>query len=287
MGLLALLLLLLAAFVHATWNLLAKRAGGGVALTWLFEALAALLYLPVAAASAMLHKPRVGGAEAGFVLGSAVLHLGYFLALQRAYRTGDLSVVYPLARGTGPFLATLAAIALFGERPTPLALTGALLIVGSLLGLVGGELPRRRTSVDRSALGYGVLTGAFIAGYTLWDKHAVSTLGIPPILLDWGSHLGRCLLLTPLIRTRWPEVIRHWRVHRVEVLGLAVLVPLSYLLVLTALRFSPVSAIAPAREVSILVGAWLGTRVLAEQEAWRRLLVACGMTTGVILLVVG
>jgi uncharacterized membrane protein len=73
----------------------------------------------------------------------------------------------------------------------------------------------------------------------------------------------------------------------VEVLGLAVLVPLSYILVLTALRFSPVSAVAPAREVSILLGTWLGTRVLGEQEAWRRLLVACGMTAGVILLVVG
>ncbi|MCS7172005.1 MAG: DMT family transporter [Armatimonadetes bacterium] len=283
----ALLLLLLAAASHATWNLLAKRAGGGVALTWLFESLAVLLYLPLGIVSTILQKPRIGGVEVGSVLGSAVLHLGYFLALQRAYRAGDLSVVYPVARGTGPFLATLAAIAFLGERPTPPALLGALLIVGSLLGLIRGESLRRWTSPDRWALGYGVLTGVFIAGYTLWDKHAVSALRIPPILLDWGSHVGRWLLLTPLIRYRWPEVLRHWGVHRVEVFGLAVLVPLSYILVLTALRSSPVSTIAPAREVSILIGTWLGTRVLGEQEAWRRLLVACGMTAGVILLVVG
>jgi|FaiFalDrversion2_1042247.scaffolds.fasta_scaffold00211_7 drug/metabolite transporter (DMT)-like permease len=287
MSLLALLLLLAAALAHATWNLLAKRAGGGVALTWLFEVLAVLLYLPVAAVSAALQRPRVGGWELGFMLGSAGLHLGYFLALQRGYRAGDLSLVYPVARGTGPLLATLAAIVLLGERPRAVALIGALLVLASLFGLADVQVLWRSPARDRSALGYGVLTGGFIAGYTLWDKHAVSTLGIPPVLLDWGSHLGRWLLLTPLIRARWPEVRGHWRAHRVEVLGLAVLVPLSYILVLTALRFSPVSAVAPAREVSILLGTWLGTRVLGEQEAWRRLLVACGMTAGVILLVVG
>ena len=95
----------------------------------------------------------------GFIAGSAALHLAYFLLLQQGYRIGDLSLVYPLARGTGPMLATAAAILLFGERPTPLALTGAVLIVGGVFVLTGGAggwggKPRRK------AVGFALLTAS-------------------------------------------------------------------------------------------------------------------------------
>ena len=286
MTLFALGLVLAAAVMHATWNLLAKRAGGGVAFVWLFGALSAVIYAPLAAAVVLLQRPHLGPVELLFMAGSAMLHLAYFLMLQQGYRVGDLSLVYPLARGTGPLLSTTAAIALFGERPTPLALAGALLIAGSVFIFTGGAGVRRGAGAG-SAVAYGLVTGAIIAVYTLWDKQAVSVVLIPPLLLDWAANLGRALLLTPLALRRPAAVRAAWRDHRREVLGIAVLTPLSYILVLTALVSTPVSYVAPAREISILIGAILGARLLADGDARRRLIAAGAMVAGVVALALG
>src|SRR5262249_46481581 len=121
-------LVLGAAAIHATWNLLAKRVGGGTAFVWLFGSLTSVIYAPLAAATLLLAHPHIGLVQLVFIAGTAVLHLGYFLMLQSGYRTGDLSLVYPLARGTGPMITVAAAIVLLGERPSPVAMGGALLI---------------------------------------------------------------------------------------------------------------------------------------------------------------
>ena len=126
----ALALVLLSALTHASWNLLAKRAQGGAAFGWLIFTLAVPLYTPLVIGLILLQEPRLGPAELVFIAGSAILHVGYFLLLFAGYRAGDLSLVYPLARGTGPLLSTIAAIVILGERPTPLALAGAAAIVG-------------------------------------------------------------------------------------------------------------------------------------------------------------
>jgi drug/metabolite transporter (DMT)-like permease len=282
----ALALVLASAFAHATWNLFAKRAGGGPTFIWLFEALATVIYAPLALAVIAIQRPRLGAAGLLFVAGSAVLHLAYFLLLQRGYRVGDLSLVYPLARGTGPLLSTAAAIALLGERPTASALLGVALIAASVAIFVSG--PRAATGAGaRWAIAYGLLTGLTIAGYTLWDKYAVAALLIPPLLLNWSVGLGRTLLLLPLALRCWGTVRAEWRTHRREALGIAVLSPLSYILVLTALVTTPVSYVAPARESSILIGAALGARLLAEGQARRRLLAAGAMVLGVAALAIG
>ena len=126
----ALVLVLTAGLFHAIWNLLAKRAGGGGApFVWLYTVLSALLYAPLTAVTVfLLGQTRMSALGLLFVVGTAVLHIGYFLSLQKGYSVGDLSVVYPLARGTGPLLASAAAVALFGERPGPVAVLGILLI---------------------------------------------------------------------------------------------------------------------------------------------------------------
>src|SRR5919202_3674594 len=283
----ALVLVLLSAVAHATWNLFAKRAGGGARFIWLFEALASLLYAPLALAVIAVQRPHLGALGVAFLAGSVLLHLAYFLILQRGYSVGDLSLVYPLARGTGPTLSTTAAIAFFGERPTPLAIAGALLVAISVVILVGG--PRLAPGAGGAgwAVGYGLLTGVVIAAYTLWDKRAVSALLIPPILLNWSNDLGRAILLLPLA-LRGKEAVRDlWRAHWQETLGVAILSPLAYLLVLTALVFTPVSYVAPAREVSILIGALLGSRLLSEGDAPRRLVATGAMILGVVALALG
>ncbi len=282
----ALGLVLGAAAIHATWNLLAKRVGGGSAFVWLFGSLTAVIYAPLAAATILLARPHIGVVQLVFLAGTAVLHLGYFLMLQSGYRTGDLSLVYPLARGTGPMLSVGAAIIVLGERPSPVVMGGALLI-GIGIFLLAGNPASLRHPGARRAVSFALLTGTLIAAYTLWDKHAVSVLGIPPILLDWGGNLGRALLLTPTALARREEVRALWLTYRREVVLVAVLTPMAYILVLTAMVFTPVSYVAPAREISILVGTAMGSRFLAEGDAPRRLTAAGAIVLGVAALAVG
>ncbi len=282
----ALGLVLAAAFVHATWNFLAKRAGGGAAFVWLFGVLSTAMYAPLAAAVVIWQRPHIGPIQILFLAGTAVLHLAYFLALQAGYRAGDLSLVYPLARGTGPMLSTAAAILVLGERPTPVALAGTLLIGGGIFLLAAGPHAPGRHGAGQP-VAFALVTGAFIAAYTLWDKHAVSALAIPPLLLDWCDNFGRAAFLTPVALRRREEVRALWRTRRSDVLWVAALTPLAYLLVLTAMVRTPVSYVAPAREISILIGTVMGTRLLAEGNATRRLVAAAAMVGGVSALALG
>lgn len=282
----ALTLILAAAVTHATWNFLNKRASGHPAFTWLVAVLSALLYAP-----ATITVIEVWGIEINFVViglmaGSAALHTAYFVLLNQGYRVGDLSLVYPLARGTGPLLSSIAAILFLGERPSIIALAGALLIIGGAV-ILTTNLSQLRQTGARDAMLYALVTGLFIAAYTLWDKQAVSHFGITPIVLDWGANVGRALLLTPLALKYPDQTVIEWREHKYEAIACAVLIPLAYILVLTAMQFTPVSYVAPAREISILIGTLMGTRLLGEGDAPRRLAGACAMVLGVVGLAVG
>jgi len=291
MTLLALALVLAAGFFHATWNLLAKRASSevsGPAFVWLCTAFSTLIFAPVAAI-VLSENPHVGTLGLLFMFGTGVLHTGYFLSLQEGYRVGDLSMIYPLARGTGPLLASAAAIALFDERPGPLGAAGILLIVSGVFLLAWEPDSGSRGSAKKKWLGmaFGLLTGVFIASYTLWDKYAVSDLSLSPILYYWASLLVELLLLTPIALRDKEKVRAAWRAHWLETLGVAVLSPLSYVLVLIALVFTPVSRVAPAREISILIGTLMGGRLLAEGGLRRRLVASGLMVVGIAALAVG
>ena len=282
----ALTLILAAAVIHATWNFLNKRASGHATFTWLVAVLSAVLYAP-----ATITVIEVWGIEINFVLiglmaGSAALHTAYFVLLNQGYRIGDLSLVYPLARGTGPLFSSIAAILFLGERPSKIALVGALLIIGGAVVLTANLSQLRQTGA-RNAMLYALVTGLFIAAYTLWDKQAVSHFGVIPLVLDWGANVGRALLLTPLALKYSEQTAVEWREHKYEAIACAVLIPLAYILVLTAMQFTPVSYVAPAREISILIGTLMGARLLGEGDAPRRLAGAAAMVLGVMGLAVG
>lgn len=287
MSLAALLLVLAAAVIHAGWNYLAKRAGGGAAFVWLFGTVSAAVYTPIALWLLAGRGWALTAQQLLFMAGTAVIHAAYFLLLQRGYRAGDLSLVYPVARGTGPLLATLAAIALFAERPTWLALAGAAGVIGGIFFMALTRRDAQRAARHPEAVGFGLLTGVAIAGYTLWDKHAVAALLIPPLVLDWASNLGRTLLVSPYALHHRARVREVWRTRRLEVIAVGVLCPLSYILVLTAMVFTPVSYVAPAREVSIVIGTLLGSHLLAEPDAARRLAGAAAIVLGVVALALG
>ncbi len=282
---LSLVLVLVAAWLHATWNLLAKRAGrGGPEFVWLFGVISTVLYLPVVVVVVLVVRPHIGFEHVAFMLGSGVLHTCYFTVLQRGYREGDLSLVYPLARGTGPMLSTIAAIAFFGERPSALALAGAACVCVGVF--VVGSADRQNTRAGTAVM-FGLLTGCIIATYTLWDKHAVSSLAVPAVLLDWVANTVRAALLTPRAVRRMDVVRSVWQTHRNEAIGVGVLAPLAYILVLSALSVSPVSYVAPAREASILIGTLYGVHLLKEGRLGVRLAGALAIVGGLVFLALG
>jgi drug/metabolite transporter (DMT)-like permease len=282
----ALTLILAAAVTHATWNFLNKRASGHATFTWLVAVLSALLYAPATITVIEVWNIKIDLLVAGLMAGSAALHTAYFVLLNQGYRLGDLSLVYPLARGTGPLLSSIAAILFLGERPSWIALAGALSIIGGAV-ILTTNLTQLRQAGARDAMLYAFITGLFIAAYTLWDKQAVSKFALAPLVLDWGANVGRALLLTPLALKYSDEAVAEWRDHKYEAISCAVLIPVAYILVLTAMQFTPVSYVAPAREISILIGTLMGTRLLGEGDAPRRLAGACAMVMGVVGLAVG
>ncbi|MBZ0124214.1 MAG: DMT family transporter, partial [Roseovarius sp.] len=249
MSLAGLALVLAAAFCHATWNVFVKRINGGAELIWLFSLLTVLIYLPLAVWIVLVQRPQFGPWSYVFLAGSTALHLGYFLLLQAGYRRGDLSLVYPVARATGPLLSTSFAVMFLGESLTLQMAAGALVIVLGVLMLTGGLRSGARQLGVSLAFGMGV--GVLIGSYTVWDAYAVAVLAVPPLLLDYASNLGRLVILAPAAYRARAAMGRHWRDHRGGVLAIAVLSPLAYILVLYALTFTPVAYVAPLRESSV------------------------------------
>lgn len=280
------MLILAAAVTHATWNFLNKQASGHATFTWLVAVLSALLYAPATITVIEVWQIQINFVVVGLMAGSAALHTAYFVLLNQGYRAGDLSLVYPLARGTGPLLSSIAAIVFLGERPSWIALAGALLVIGGAV-VLSANLTRLRQTGARDAIIYAFITGLFIAAYTLWDKQAVSHFGMAPLVLDWGANVGRAVLLTPLAIRYSDQAVLEWREHKYEAIACAVLIPFAYILVLTAMQFTPVSYVAPAREISILIGTAMGTHLLGEGDAPRRLAGAGAMVAGVVALANG
>ena len=282
----ALVLVLGSAVLHATWNLLAKRANAGVPFLWLVYVVGAIAYAPLALAVVLIAQPALGWPALLFVAVAVGLQTLYFATLTAGYRAGELSLVYPIARASGPVVATAGAILLLGERPTPLALGGAAAIVAGAFVLTGDPRALRRRGAER-AVAFALATGLVIGAYTLWDKTAVSVLLIPPLLYDWATVVGQAVVTAPLAWRRRSEVRDAWNRQRRAVIGVGILSRLAYILVLTALVVSPVSYIAPAREIGILIGVLLGAYVLAEGEPVRRGIGAAAMVLGVVALASG
>jgi drug/metabolite transporter (DMT)-like permease len=284
---LAITLVLASAFFHATWNLAAKRAThNGTAFIWLFGIFEVVLYIPLFVWTLIRDQPAIGLTELFFIVGSSSLHFIYFILLSKGYRVGDLSVVYPLARSIGPLLATVAAIILFHERPSLLAMSGTAMICGGVFWLTGD--PRKlRENNALAGVAMAALTGLSIAAYTLWDSYAVSVIAIPPIIYQWGISASRLVLVTPYALRHRAEVRLAWRHDKGKAVIIGTLSSLSYLLMLMAFTLSPVSYVAPLRVVSTLMGVLLGTRLLNEGQSLRRLGAALTMVVGVFALSLG
>ncbi|MFO1249923.1 MAG: EamA family transporter [Inhella sp.] len=289
----ALALVLLAALLHAGWNIAAKKArSGGEGDQIAFQTLCALavitLWAPLGLWVAWRELGAWGWQAWAVVTLSAVVHLGYFSALLIGYRKADLTVVYPVARGSGPLMSSLAAVLLLGERPGPWGWAGiATLLFGVLL--LSGMLRRRAlTPPVRAGLRWGGLTGALIAGYTVIDAYGVKVLAVSPLLLDYLCNVLRLpLLLLFLARRPAGTLARTWAADWRAVLIVGSVSPLAYILVLWALQSAPLSTVAPARECSMLFAALIGGHLLQESDRVARALGALCIAAGVAMLASG
>ena len=288
MSLQAFALILLAGLIHAGWNIAAKKAGGDARFAFFSSLLLVLVWAPLAWWVGHDVVPHWGWQAWALVAVSGVLHLAYYVILLRGYRQADLTVVYPLARGSGPLISSLFAIVVLGEEISQLGLLG---VAGVVLGvfLIAGGPGLRRARQDPEArlrlhqgLLYGLLTGVFIAAYTVVDGYGVKVLLLSPILIDYLGSCLRVLLLSPVVLRNLPEARVLWTVQWRWALLVAVVSPVAYVLVLFAMQSAPISHVAPAREVSMLFAALIGGHLLREGDRLVRMggavLIALGVT---------
>lgn len=301
----ALGLVLLAALIHASWNLLAKRSGGDIHFALLTTAGVIVLWSPVGLWFAWQEAGGYGLQQWGLIGASGVIHVAYFLCLLRGYRLGDLSVVYPLARGTGPLLTATVASVLLDEVLGMQGWLGVLGIVAGILLIAGGPKlwHTLRTSAAaatdpaahgrlRAGVVYGLVTGGFIAAYSVVDGYAVKRANVSPVLIDWLGSVARLVILVPLVaalhRGQWhgarsavADMARQtWK----PALIIVAVSPVAYVMVLYAATLAPLSQVAPMREVSMLFAALMGGTLLQEHDSGLRLAGAACIASGVILL---
>ena len=276
-------LVLASAGCHASWNYLAKASRDVFAFTWLLSIVATVVYLPFATRSLWLDPPPP---SIYFLVGvSVALNLAYFRLLSASYARADLSIVYPIARGTGLVLIPIVAALFLMEHMSSQGIGSvAIIVVGLVIvhtqGISRPSLTGLLRSWGQPGSRLAVLTGLTIAAYSVWDKNAVGQ--ISPIVLDTSIFVAQAIFNAPIMLARHrATAFAEFRDRPAAVIAAGVLAPLAYLLVLQALTFSRVAYVAPTREIGIVFGTLLGIRSLHEQFPINRLVGAGIIVAGV------
>jgi len=284
---LALILVLLSAVAHATWNFLIKRAANQEVFIWWVLISISVLLSPLAAI--LIWRYPISYPGWWFILGTVVLHALYFVFLGRSYTCADLSLVYPIARGTGSVLVVpVIGVLLLKEIITTLAIVGIISVVLGIFTVYWwGQFQKVFHDPFRffreAGARYTLLTGLVIAVYSVWDKMGVSYVN--PFLYMYFLVLGSALFLAPYIcRVHGTKVRIEVERRAGSIIMSGLLMFISYALILFALQFSRVSYISPAREVGVVVGVLFGTLLLGEPFGKGRVLGSCLIVFGLVLL---
>jgi drug/metabolite transporter (DMT)-like permease len=275
----ALGLVLAAAVLHAIWNGLAKGARDSLAFLWWAVTLGAIAFLPLG----LWTWARTGlpASALPFVAATIALHGLYFFALGRAYRHGDFSRVYPIARGLGVALVPVIGLVAFDEHVSLLGATGiALVVAGALVLQAGGGSGAGAAPGAGSA--WAVLTGVTIAAYSIVDKGGV--MRADPVVYILLLGIGSSLLLAPVVLARPAALRDEWAANWRRVVAASLMNLSAYLLVLFAFRLSKVGYVVAARELSIVLSAVIGSRWLGE-GAMRARVAAAGVVLAGVLCV--
>lgn len=297
---LAIALVLVAAVLHAGWNVLLKTSGDPLRTAVRLQVIGVVVLVPIALVGwSASGRPALDPVGLTLAVGSGVLEMLYFLFLSAAYRRGGLSLVYPIARGTAPLLAVAVGIALLGERLVPLAWLGVgALITGILVVARPWRALREAGAAQRGAIGFALATGATIAAYSAVDRVGVRL--VEPWLYAAVLAVATTLFLVVAVALgrRWgvlaaaPEPVagRPLRDSLARDVAAGVLALVAYLLVLFAYVIAPLATVAPLRESGIVIAAAWGSLRLGEaigrREAGVRIAAAGLVVVGAVLLAV-
>lgn len=286
MHLWAITIVLLSACIHATWNLLAKKANSSLIFVWYYSVISSLFLSPFIIYILFSSTIELRPSQYLFMFGSGIIHSGYSIMLQKGYKVGDLSLVYPVARGLAPFLVVIVSV-IFLKEPLTVQLTiGIFCILVSVFLLSVKNNPIDKSRIKISLL-YGFYIAFLIMFYTIVDKIAVSNAEIPPFIFFYGMIICQTTVLSLFVFIR-NKPFKHELVGIKKIgISVGVLSPLSYIMILYIFSTYPLTKIAPLREVSILFGILLGVILLKEKLTIKHVLAMLIMFTGVVLIVLG
>lgn len=268
--------MLVAALLHAGWNLLTKRARDPFAFLWIAMALALVWLGPLA----LFHHPETLARAVGPVVVSGIVHGIYFFTLGEAYREGELSTVYPIARGLGVGLAPLLAMALSAEFPSAQASLGIAVVVVAIVSL--GRRPKDGPAPSRRGTWLAIATGPLIALYSAVDHVGVASADPIPYLAT--TNLGALVVSAPIAWRRREALAAEWRTNK-KALAMAASTSLTaYLLVLYAFQLAPTAYVVAMRETSIVVATLFGRFWLGESVSRARAIAVTGIALGAAII---
>ncbi|MDQ2906297.1 MAG: EamA family transporter [Ktedonobacteraceae bacterium] len=280
----ALLLLGLAGLMHSAWNLLPKKSKDKQVFFWLMMFAALFFFLPLFL-YLYVPIPVIGW---GYIVLSGLLEACYVLFLGAAYQHGDISLVYPIARGSAPLFVTLIAFVFPGERASPQGIVGICLIVCGiyvvhLTSFAWRELSAPLLSLRQKASQLALLAGLFIASYSIVDK--VGIRYVNPVLYIYLIYLVLVLVLAPFVLiARRVAIVSELRESKLKIIVASIMSLTTYLLVLFALTGNKVSYIASAREVSVVFAALLGAVVLRESFGKQKVVGSLCIFAGIVCI---
>jgi drug/metabolite transporter (DMT)-like permease len=270
-------LVLVAAFLHASWNALVKAGHDRLMMLAVANATGVVISVMLSP-FVLLPLP----ASWPFLLGSIILHTGYYFFLIRAYRVGDLSHVYPMARGLSPMLVALLAAVFANEIPTPWGMFGVVLACAGIISLAFESGPPWRG--DARPVIYAVGTAVFIAAYTLMDGMGVRRAGDPFSYIVWLMLLDGIPIIAFTAFVRRHQLIAsiggNWRAGCTS----GVLQFGAYALIIWAMSLGAMASVSALRETSVIFAAIIGVVVLKERVGALRIAAAILVALGIVLM---
>lgn len=266
-------LVLLAALLHASWNAITKSSEDGLLAIWLIA-----LFSGVLGAIGAFFVPFPLAEAWPFLIASAGIHLAYMLFLVHAYRLGDLSRVYPIARGLAPVVVALLAALFIGERPTSAQTVGLVLCCAAIVSLVFAD--SGNSQVSGRAVAAAVATGLMIATYTVVDGSGVRKAGDPLSYVAWNLLLDAIPLTFVVFYKRSGQIWEFTRNYGLHSMAGGAMAAVAYGIVLWAMSRGAMASVASLRETSVVFAALIGTRLLGEPLGTRRMLAAAGVVVG-------
>jgi drug/metabolite transporter (DMT)-like permease len=275
----AILLLLMGAILHTTWNILLKNSEDKYITTWWM-----VFYGGIFSSVALLFTGLPSKDTWIFIFFSVLVEAVYFIALSYAYRDNEFSLIYPIARGAAPAFLAIWSVLFLHEKLTGGGLIGLSLIIVGLAVIGSGNLLKTKSDVHTSGIAIAVFIALLISIYTVIDGAAVKRASALPYVFTVFSLVPIPLAPFVLKQYGWKRLTQTWHTQGFRLILPAVLGVSAYLLALLAYRIAPISYSGAVREVSVVMGAFAGWRFFGEKMGSVRLIGSFVIFSGILMV---